>query len=384
VGPDRETRSTSTPAIPAQNYTAATGRVGARYFRDRVDHFIEIDGDGFVNRDPAGANLLRGGNAGAAGRINIGARTAVSGSAGVRYEPLLVGLAVAPPMPVDPSVPPASDVSAPRGDPQQLWLSTSVSAALARRWTPRQEAEFLITDWRWRPMDGPGFESVSQSVALRHVWNRTDRSQARFGYRYDRTEQTEQGGEVLLPTNVHNATAGWQYRRRLSPERSAVLTAEGGVAWTTFSSSGTASSGSNVGPVGSVTIELNVTEDWIIGGGVRREVGAIVGVTPEPFSTNSATLQLAGTVWRRLRLGASAYYSRGAGTGAEPGMLRTSTATAQLQYGFTYWCAVFTSYSYYQHRLQDVTTTAEGFRDVFGRHSLRVGLSLWLPLYGTF
>jgi hypothetical protein len=45
---------------------------------------------------------------------------------------------------------------------------------------------------------------------------------------------------------------------------------------------------------------------------------------------------------------------------------------------------VFGSYSYYNHRLRDLTNIPVGFPNRFNRNAVNVGVTIWLPLYGSF
>jgi hypothetical protein len=108
------------------------------------------------------------------------------------------------------------------------------------------------------------------------------------------------------------------------------------------------------------------------------------GVTAAPFTTDQASLGLSGAFGPRLRLALSGSYGRGAGVVDDTNSFEVLSGSAHVQYGLARCCALFSSYSYYEHQLTDVTGLPEGFLGRFERHAVRVGITVWLPLYGTF
>ena len=58
------------------------------------------------------------------------------------------------------------------------------------------------------------------------------------------------------------------------------------------------------------------------------------------------------------------------------------SGAAQLRYALARCCAVTADYDYYYYKLHDVVRPA-GLPEEYDRNAIRVGLSLWLPLYGA-
>jgi hypothetical protein len=85
---------------------------------------------------------------------------------------------------------------------------------------------------------------------------------------------------------------------------------------------------------------------------------------------------------QRVSVGVSGAISRGAGLATDTGSFEATGATAQVQYAVARWCGLFVGYNFYRHRLLEISSTPTGYPARYDRHSVRVGLSFWLPLYG--
>jgi hypothetical protein len=220
-------------------------------------------------------------------------------------------------------------------------------------------------------------------VLLRESWN-ASASAALFGsYEFARNYQSgEAEGEGRA--RVHTSELGWRLERRLIPRRESAFQVQGGVAHvSTFSVSG-APALTRLQPVGSATIQKNFAGGWtsLLTGG--REVSSLNGLTSEPFVTTQAEARLSGTVARRLGIGLSGSYSRGESTSDTAGSFEGSSASARLQYGLARWGGMFASYDYYQHVTLEIPVALPSFTPTYEGHVWRVGLTMWLPLYGTF
>ena len=56
-----------------------------------------------------------------------------------------------------------------------------------------------------------------------------------------------------------------------------------------------------------------------------------------------------------------------------------------VRYGVRNWLGTFATYSYYHHTLQNAFQAAvSGLPPLYDRHTVRGGITLWLPLYGAF
>ena len=57
---------------------------------------------------------------------------------------------------------------------------------------------------------------------------------------------------------------------------------------------------------------------------------------------------------------------------------------AQASYGFGARVGLVAAYAYRTHGFRDLAEAPSSFPAEYGRHSVRVGLTMWLPLYGSY
>ena len=57
---------------------------------------------------------------------------------------------------------------------------------------------------------------------------------------------------------------------------------------------------------------------------------------------------------------------------------------AQVSYGFGARVGLVAAYAYRTHAFRDLAEAPSSFPAEYGRHSVRVGLTMWLPLYGSY
>jgi hypothetical protein len=117
--------------------------------------------------------------------------------------------------------------------------------------------------------------------------------------------------------------------------------------------------------------------------GLSHEAAVVTGVTLAPFTTDQITLQLNGAAGR-VSLSVFGAYTAGSTLAGQPGSYTAAAATAQVNYGLARCCGIFANFNYYDHQLRDVSALPVEFPATYGRHAIRVGLSYWLPLYGSF
>jgi len=132
------------------------------------------------------------------------------------------------------------------------------------------------------------------------------------------------------------------------------------------------------------SVQLSFLPVWSVSLGARRDVTVLGALSAEPFEANSATLALETTPSRRFSAGGTAGYSRGGARRSTTGGFTQASATARLQYAFGPSFGATLSYAYGHYRFRDVDVALAGAPSQFGRHSVRVGFTYWLPLYGTF
>ncbi len=368
----------------ASGRTASTGAASTRYWRGRTGTFFEAQGGGFITRQSLSSQDLRAADGSARFAKAFGLRSGIGAALSASYQPLeildLLGTSGEAPLLEGASVP--TDVSPQNGVQQQRLIATAVSADGFRNWTPRQRLEASVTSWRWRPSAGSGPDIQAETVVAREWWNYQPRAALFGAYTFNRNYRSEVSG-FRGSGLVHAAELGWRVERRSTPRRSVVFQAQGGVARVSAEPS-TAAASTEWQMVGSGVLQANVSQNWMVLVRGSREVSALNGVSAEPFVTDQASVQLGGTLFRRLGVGLFGAYSHGESAGNASGSFEGSTLTGRLQYGLARWCGLFASYNYYDHRVTQVVVGLPGFPNTFERHVTRVGLTLWLPMYGAF
>ena len=359
--------------------TAATISANSQFARGRTGRQIGVAAGGFFNRQELQTGQMRGADGRVHGQYDPTRRLSFAGSASINYQPMVVGAPLVIPGPDD-TLPPES-LGPPTGVDENLWISTMGTASVTRGWTPRQRFEASYTDYRSQPVDGPGLESRSRIASASEVWNASERFELRAGYNYNQTTQAG-SGPVGMPTTIHSLTAGFDFQRRLGPTRRMTLVFDAGAdsAETLQDQGATVRS---VMPSASASAQFTTSERFTlsVGGGHRATV--LPGITPTPFTTDYASLQIGGTVFERLTLSGFGSFSRGTAVAGQRGSYEAGNVTAQFNYGLSRRWGFFTTVSYYDHRMRDVSDES-GIPPAYGRHTIRAGFSYWLPLYGTF
>jgi hypothetical protein len=150
-------------------------------------------------------------------------------------------------------------------------------------------------------------------------------------------------------------------------------------------STGAASAGDNqhflgLQAVGSASLIHQIGRTWSIGADYSRGLGYIEGFDRPVFS-DSAGAGLGGLVSRRVEFSAGARYFAGAvGMTAAAPPFDSYGAWARIRTGLTRTLAAYAEYRYYHYEFSEAALRPIGMPGNFSRNSVRVGLSLWVPL----
>jgi len=318
----------------------------------------------------------------------LGRRAGLTANAGVSYDPTFVFSAFDAidrnggeenPL-VEEGFPPAD---ATLSITPQRWLTNRVGASLFRNWTSRQRMT-LQYDGLWlRPTEGEGVESNTNSASLTHLWSPSPTTGLELVYRLDRWTLT-QGGTSAAPINAHTTEARLRHERRLSPNRSISFMMGGGAIAVEDPLQSDSGLLDQVSPTMSGMVQLNFQPTWAVSLGARRDITVLGGLSAEPFVSNAVTLGLEATPTRRLSGGVTAGFSRGGSQRSAIGGFDQAMVNAQLQYAFGASAGLTIGYGFNDYEFRNVDVAPSAFPSNFSRQSLRVGLTFWLPLYGTF
>jgi hypothetical protein len=375
---------------PFQSGYVTNAAASLRYQRGTAERFLLGTGSGSVSQQQVAAGqdfyrLFRG-EASVQAATRMGGRTGLTAGVGTGYEPTYLFGAfdsldrngVENPLePEPPTADPAISLTA------QRWLTNNAAATLFRNLTSRQRLNLAYAGLWVQPVSGPGFHSQTHSVAVTHAWAPLPATGFELAYRYNRNSQTFEDSEEQ-PVDTHTVEGQFRHDRRLSTDRSISFMVGAGVVGLGPRTSDEGSVDGHLLPTVSGSIEVRLVPTWGVSLGARHDVTVLGGLLAEPFESDAATLSVTGTAWGRLSVGATGGLTRGRVSGPGPGDYDQKMVNAQLGYGFGSRVGLVVGYAYNTHEFRDVTVAASSFPTQFGRHSARVGLTFWVPLYGSF
>jgi hypothetical protein len=192
------------------------------------------------------------------------------------------------------------------------------------------------------------------------------------------------GSSDQPPTKSQTVTLGLDVRRPLSrTRRLSFAGGAGGMHVGTVSAIDGAAM-QYVAPSGFGSARLDLGRTWAVSVDIRRDVHILEAVTRQSFVTTTSTLWAGGALGRRWSVTTNLSYAEGAADETQAGSFEMFGGTAQLQFRLVGWITTVATYSYYEHRLRDVAAVPAGFPPTIDRHSVRFGMSLWLPVFGMF
>jgi hypothetical protein len=201
---------------------------------------------------------------------------------------------------------------------------------------------------------------------------------ARVGYAY----RDAQYSGTLRPIE-HDLDAGLEFRRPLSPSRTATFTANVGprlITTHTRSSGLTASSGPyQYRLTGDASTDYQMSRTWHIDGSYRRGL-QFLQTLPAPVFTDGVATSIHGFLTRRVDVVVSAAYTAGQYEfGPAIGSLTTYTGHARIQTGLSRFAAVYAEYVLYGYSLAREIELSPSVPHNLRRNGVRVGLTLWAP-----
>ena len=388
TGEDTVPSESLTPGDPTPRILrnrATTAAFGAQYSAGRIGKLFEAGGGGFLNRESSRPDQLNGANGQV--RMTFGTRTGMTLASSLLYQPLTVqSTTIGTGSSTGTSGPAASNDASMVGPPnsvnRQNWLTSQGAVTFFRNATPRRRFDGTVSAWSWRPLEGTGFTNSSLRASGQYSSRISPLNLFYLRYNLDRIHQAGVA-QFETDTTLHSPSVALQLQRRYTPVRSLLADFEFGVTQVLFDGRLTASSQATV-PVGSAQLQWVASRTWRLTGGVRRDVMVLNGFTNQPFASVQATGELAGTLSRRLRTQVSSSFVRGRGVVDQQSDFDSATHMVRVQYGVANWCGLFASYSYYQQTFDLLQSTPNAALANAGRHAVRGGVSLWLPLFGSF
>ena len=376
---------------PIQSGYVSTAVTTLRFQKGIVDRYVLATGNASISQQQVASGfraiqLFRGLSA-LQLATTLSRRSGVTASASVAYEPTFLFGAFTTLGSNSTFESPIETVPVPTEDPslsitQQNWLATRASAGAFYNWTPRQRMSVRY-DGEWlRPLEGAGVETRNNTATVFHAWDATRNAGIDVTYRYSDNPQILETTERTLVLQAGEAR--FRYSRRMSPSRSVAFMAGGGAVQVKAGPLGNDRGFEVVAPTFSALARVGFARTWGVSLTARRDITVLGGLSAEPFESNAAMLTIDGTVARRLWMAATAGLSQGRARRAAGGDFDLAMVTAQARYGFGSRLGLLVRYQYNEHEFRGIAVTPASFPFRFNRNSIRVGLTMWLPLYGTF
>jgi hypothetical protein len=373
----------SDPTGEPQSGNAFVGDVGLAYFRGRTRRSVSVDafvrGNGYTGID---ADSTLGGTAVFAATTNLGRVTQLSASQDIAYVPTLV-LGALQPIALDPGSPVVQLADVTSGYLAERSWSSNSFVNVDRRWTARHLTQVGAAYSRQEYLDDLGNDSTNRGANAMHSWTFSRTSSVRT--QYDFNDSDLEGIDGVTPMTNQNVELSFAYNRRLSPTRLLQIEMGGGATHVDTLRSQDRSPLTYWMPSGRGSVSWDVGRTWAIGASYSRSVDVLQGVSLTSFATDSASASANGLMGSRIEAAISASYANGTSGGTDTtGRFENYSGSLQFLYAFARCCATTVNYDYYVYHFQNVADLPTGFPPDFDRQAIRVGLTVWLPLYGTY
>jgi hypothetical protein len=372
---------------PQGNWFGSTAGMTTRYFAGSARRSIDASGRGLVNYQDNTESTLKGGDASVNAIARFGRRRLNQLTVGLQaaYQPGWIFGATNPDLD---DTRPALGLAPEMGMVEERWFSTSGTARYTQHWGTHHQNTFQFGGGTVRPVTGSGVETEWFNALVTYDWTVGPRFSVTSSYRHDRSQQLDQR-VAATPIEYQTLDAGVTWTRRLSPARHFSIAITGG-ATRLLMAPASPEPAQPYHPIVSAGFELMASRTWSVSTHVSRSVSVLAGISAAPMVADGVDVGVSGTFGRRLRFAASGMYLLGASVGGhdadgiDDSSARGAGSTAELRYGLGPRFGLFTSYSYYRHDTESASRLESGVPSRYDRHSARVGVTMWLPLYGSF
>ena len=232
-----------------------------------------------------------------------------------------------------------------------------------------------------QPRQHDTIDSSTNAIVVQHDWNHRPNTGFIAAYRFDQIEQNVDNVPAE-PIRFQSLEGGLRRDVRFSTDRSFSITVLGGVTLIQ-SANPLANIEGRLEPKAEFRATYNLSRQWRVSAGFGTGVTALNGVSVDAFRNDFASANIAGIIARRVTVALESAWARGAAVGTSEGDFVSSDTTATLQYGFRYG-GLFAGVTRYTHELNQILTSDGVLPTSIDRYSVRVGVTLWLPLYGAF
>jgi hypothetical protein len=261
--------------------------------------------------------------------------------------------------------------------------TTNISHMLTQRAT-------VGVNYSLRRVDSPDldFKFMSHNAGTSFQYQLTRYGGIRASYSYREATREAGDGQAPLPLKSHDVALGLDYNRAfsLSGRRTSLTFTTGSslvAAGREEDQAGETTTTGNLRPFiqGSVTLRRNLGRTWDAHAGYRRLVHFIEGFT-HPMFTEAVSAGVGGELGRHITANALIAHSFGnEGRNRAPNRSYGSKlASVQAAYPLTRQLDVFASYFFFRQQLGENMVLPTGVAHSLNRQSVRVGLSLRIPV----
>jgi hypothetical protein len=226
--------------------------------------------------------------------------------------------------------------------------------------------------YRTNNFDDRLFESSAHSAGADYSRRVSRYGTLRLGYGYRAV-----GYRVNAERDVtmHNINIGGAYARPLSFSRRTTVGVSGGTAMVN------ARDTRRYRIVADATVHHEMGRTWVWRGAYTQGL-QVVDVFPEPLFGHAVRTTLTGLIGRNYDVAIDGGYLTGGYTsGQQADAYGSYHGSATLRRALGRSLAAYVEYSYYKYSFEDPTTLQPFFGRDFERHGVRVGLTLWLPIF---
>jgi hypothetical protein len=252
------------------------------------------------------------------------------------------------------------------------------------RVTSRQTISSSMTLNQRRYTRDDGFDTRTTVGAAAYRWGFSRVFAFDAAYRDFSTAFTQQ--VLARDQRDQSMSLGLTYTKRISRTRTLQIEGGGGPSYVTATQQGSADRFNYWAPAARAAASIDLWRSWGFSADYRRSLTVLESVSLDSYYAHAGTVRFGGYLTSRFDVNLTAGLARGRANGTvegETGRYENYTGVLQARYALTRTLATVVTYNYYQYHLSGVTVdpliplSAE-------RNMIRVGLSLWLPLYGRY
>jgi hypothetical protein len=254
-----------------------------------------------------------------------------------------------------------------------------------------------VWDLRWGRRDNTSFGYVYQNTSYADgadsfthralaTYSRTLSRTATLAANYNFSDGEFSDGFTTRPVREQSIDVGPAFEKRVTRTRTMRFEFGLGASYVESVTSGVEATPYEYWtPYGHAGARFEIGRTWVLGGGYRRSVVVLEGLSTDAFMTDSAVVSLNGLVGSRLGLNFTGGFSNGqtdVGSGNRS-KYDAISFQGEAQFALTQHLALTTQYTYYYYQFVQ-TTLPTGFPPQFDRYSIQGGITLRIPFYGNY